>query len=235
VTAVGEGLVAILLGPPGVGKGTQGVLLAERAGLHHLSTGDILRKNRKEGTDLGREAQAYMDRGELVPDPLILDMVRTTLTALEPGEGVVFDGFPRTEVQARRLGPVLEGLGRRVDLVIVLEADDEVIVRRLTGRRSCPSCGAVYNVYTNPPAEEGRCDRCGAGLVHREDDQPETVRRRLEVYRAETEPLILHYEEGPATVVLVGGEGGVEDAQSEIRSAVDAARTVRGKQARDLT
>jgi adenylate kinase len=222
---VGEGLVVILLGPPGVGKGTQGVLLAEGTGLHHLSTGDLLRKNRKEGTDLGREAQGYMDRGELVPDDLILNMVRETLAALESHEGVVFDGFPRTEGQARRLGPVLEQLDRRVDLVVVLEADDDVIVRRLAGRRSCPGCGAVYNVHTSPPAAEGRCDRCGTELVHREDDRPETVRRRLEVYRAETEPLVRHYQESAATVAFVAGEGSVEEVQAEVRSAVGDAQS----------
>lgn len=216
--------MVILLGPPGVGKGTQGVLLAEGTGFHHLSTGDVLRQNRKEGTELGLRAQAYMDRGELVPDDVILDMVRSALSRLSPGQGVVFDGFPRTEVQAARLGPVLEELGRRVDLVVVLEADDEVIVQRLAGRRSCPACGAVYNVYTNPPETEGRCDRCGAELVHRPDDSPETVRRRLEVYRDETEPLIRHYEGGDPAVAHVAGEGTVEDVQAEIRSAVDGAR-----------
>jgi adenylate kinase len=219
--AVGEGLVVILLGPPGVGKGTQGVLLAEGSGLRHLSTGDLLRKHRKEKTDLGQKAQGYMDRGELVPDELILDMVRGVLGTLSSSEGVVFDGFPRTEVQARSLGPVLGERGRKVDLVIVLEADDEVIVRRLGGRRSCPSCGAVYNVYTNPPAKEGRCDRCGAELVHRDDDKPETIRRRLQVYRQETEPLIRHYQGSDSAVVFVDGERAPEDVQAEIRDAVD--------------
>jgi adenylate kinase len=218
---VGEGPVVILLGPPGVGKGTQGVLLAEGAGLQHVSTGDLLRKHRKEGTELGRRAQPYMDRGELVPDELILDMVRGVLASLSQGEGVVFDGFPRTDVQAKSLGPVLAGLGRKVDPVIVLEAEDEVIVRRLGGRRSCPSCGAVYNVYTNPPMQEGRCDRCGSTLVHREDDRPETIRRRLQVYREETEPLIRYYQESSAPVVFVNGDRGPEEVQADIRAALD--------------
>lgn len=221
--AVGEGPVVILLGPPGVGKGTQGVLLAEGVGLHHLSTGDILRRNREQGTELGKRAQAYMDKGELVPDEVILDMVRDTLAPLPAAKGVVFDGFPRTEVQAERLGPVLDGLSRRIDLVVVLDADEEVIVRRLSGRRSCPSCGAVYNVFTNPPTAEGRCDRCGAELVHRPDDRPETVRRRLEVYRRETEPLIRFYD-GGAPVARVQGEGAVEEVQAEIRTALKNAR-----------
>jgi adenylate kinase len=224
VTAVGEGLVVILLGPPGVGKGTQGLLLAEGAGFHHVSTGDLLRKHRKEGTELGRRAQAYMDRGELVPDELILDMVRGVLASLPRGEGVVFDGFPRTDVQAERLGPVLSELGRRVGLVVVLEADEEVIVRRLSGRRSCPSCAAVYNVHTNPPAQEGRCDRCGSQLRQREDDRPETVRRRLQVYREETEPLVRHYQSRSAPVVFVNGDRAPDDVQANIRRAVDDER-----------
>jgi adenylate kinase len=224
---VGEGPVVILLGPPGVGKGTQGVLLAEGAGLEHVSTGDLLRKHRKEGTALGRLAQSYMDRGELVPDELILDMVRGVLASLSQGQGVVFDGFPRTDVQAERLVPVLAELERGVDLVVVLEADDEVIVRRLGGRRSCPQCGAVYNVYTSPPEQQGRCDRCGSALVHRDDDKPETIRRRLEVYREETEPLIRYYQESPASVVFVNGDRDPEEVQSDVRAALGDQRMAR--------
>jgi adenylate kinase len=213
-------MVVILLGPPGVGKGTQGVLLAERCGFTHLSTGDLLRKHRKEGTELGRKAQAYMDRGELVPDALVLDMVRDVLTSPAGGAGVVFDGFPRTEAQASSLDHVLADSGRQVDRVVVLEADDDVIVRRISGRRSCPACGAVYNVYTKPPQREGRCDRCGETLVHRADDQPETVRKRLEVYQQETEPLIRYYDRSPANVVHVDGEQSAEEVQDEIRAGV---------------
>jgi adenylate kinase len=221
MNGAGSGAVVILLGPPGVGKGTQGVLLTEGGGLKHLSTGDLLRKHRKEGTELGKRAQGYMDKGELVPDALILDMVRDVLGSLPGKDGVVFDGFPRTDVQARSLEPVLNELGRKVDLVLVLEADDEEIVRRLGGRRSCPSCGAVYNVHSNPPAKEGRCDRCGSELVHREDDKPDTIRRRLQVYREQTEPLIRHYQTTPARVVFVNGERAPDVVQADIRKAVD--------------
>jgi adenylate kinase len=213
----------ILLGPPGVGKGTQGAMLAEGGSLH-LSTGDLLRKHRRQGTELGRQAQAFMDRGELVPDDLILDMVSEVLQGLAPHAGVVFDGFPRTVAQAHALVPVLDGQCRQVDWVVVLEADDEVIVRRLGGRRTCPSCGTVFNVHTNPPDREGLCDSCGAGLEHRADDQPETIRRRLEVYRLETEPLIRHYQGGRARVVFVNGEKSLDEVQAEIRSVVDMGR-----------
>jgi adenylate kinase len=213
-------MVVILLGPPGVGKGTQGVLLAEGCGLRHLSTGDLLRKHRKDGTPLGRQAQGYMDRGELVPDALVLEMVRDVLASLTPAEGVVFDGFPRTDAQARSLDDVLAASGRRVDRVVVLGADDEVIVERLGGRRSCPACGSVYNVFTNPPRQEGRCGRCGAALVHRPDDQPETIRKRLQVYREETAPLIRYYERSTATLLRVNGEGSPEEVQDEIRDGV---------------
>lgn len=214
-------MIVILLGPPGVGKGTQGVLLCERRGLAHLSTGDLLRKARREGTPLGREAQRYMDRGELVPDEVIIGMVREHLAGLDDDAGVVFDGFPRTVAQAEALDGVLEELGRRVDRVLVLKADDEVLVKRLAGRRSCPECGAVYNVHFNPPETEGVCDRCGAGLAHRADDQADTVRTRLEVYRELTEPLIAFYEAHPAAVVHIEGDRPVEEVQAGLHAALD--------------
>ena len=217
-----EGKVVILLGPPGVGKGTQGVQLGDGFGLRHFSTGDVLRRHRKEATTLGLEAQGFMDRGELVPDGLILDMVRSEIDGLE-GKGIVLDGFPRNEAQAKALGPVLAEVGRQVDAVVVLDADDDVIVRRLAGRRSCPSCGSVFNVYTNPPKSEGRCDRCGSELVHRADDQPETIRRRLQIYRSETEPLIRFYEQSGVEMINVNGDQAVDRVQTEIRQALSGA------------
>jgi adenylate kinase len=223
VSTVGHGAVVVLLGPPGVGKGTQGVMLAEGIGLRHLSTGDLLRKHRKDGTQLGRKAQSYMDRGALVPDDLILDMVGDVLASLGKNEGLVFDGFPRTEAQADSLDRVLAAAGRGVDRVVVLQADDEVIVQRLGGRRSCPACNAVYNVHTNPPRQEGRCDRCGEKLVHRDDDKPETIRKRLQVYRDETEPLIRYYQNAaPSAVVFVDGSRSPDAVQDEIRAAVNS-------------
>lgn len=210
----------ILLGPPGVGKGTQGLLLAEAKDWKHMATGDILRSNRREGTPLGKEAQKYMDAGELVPDELIVAMVKDTLASLPEGKGVVFDGFPRTVPQAEALDGVLEELGRQVDRVVVLEADDEVLVKRIAGRRSCPECGSVYNVYFNPPKTEGKCDKCGADLVHRPDDNPETVQNRLDVYKAQTEPLIRFYEDRDGVVARIPGEGDVDEIQERIRAAL---------------
>ncbi len=210
----------ILLGPPGVGKGTQGVLLAAGKDWKHMATGDILRAHRREGTPLGQQAQKYMDAGELVPDTLIVAMVKDTLAGLPAGKGVVFDGFPRTVPQAEALDGALSELGRRVDKVVVLEADDEVLVQRIAGRRSCPDCGSVFNVYMNPPAREGVCDKCGAALVHRADDNPDTVRNRLKVYGEQTEPLIRFYSGREGVTARIPGEGSVEEIQAGIRAAL---------------
>lgn len=213
-------MVVILLGPPGVGKGTQAVRLAEADDVVHLSTGDLLRAARREGTELGRKAQDFMDRGALVPDDLILDLVRERLEAIGPGSGILFDGFPRTIPQAEGLEGVLEAVDRRVDLVVVFEAPEETLVKRLSGRRSCPGCGAVYNVHFSPPESEGTCDRCGEELVHRKDDDPDTVRRRLRVYREQTEPLVRWYEEHDARTVHIPADRDVDEVQADLRSAV---------------
>jgi adenylate kinase len=213
-------VVVILLGPPGVGKGTQGVLLAEATGARHLATGDLLRAARREGTPLGRQAQGYMDRGELVPDQLIIGLVREVLDGLDRGTGVVLDGFPRTVPQAEALDHALAAVGRRVDRVIVLEADDEVLVKRMGGRRSCPACGAVYNIHFNPPRRDGKCDRDGTDLVHRADDDPKTVRHRLEVYRRDTAPLVEFYQRSTAQMLRVPADRPVEEVQQGLRKAV---------------
>jgi adenylate kinase len=213
-------MVVILLGPPGVGKGTQAVRLADTVGWEHVSTGDLLRAARREGTELGAKAQRYMDAGELVPDELILDLVRDHLKGIAPEAGILFDGFPRTTAQADGLERVLRAVHRRVDRVVVFEASEEELVKRLSGRRSCPDCGAVFNVHFTPPAAEGRCDRCGGTLVQREDDKPETVRHRLEVYREQTAPLIDWYEASDARVVPVSAEASVDEVHRSFRKAV---------------
>lgn len=203
-----------------MGKGTQGVLLCEQLGFRHLATGDLLRAARREGTELGRQAQAFMDRGELVPDDVIIGMVEEVLVHLGAEAGVVLDGFPRTVPQAEALGTSLKRLGRSVDQVLLLQADDEVLVKRVAGRRSCPGCGAVYNVHFNPPSNEGLCDRCQEALTHRPDDTPETVQNRLDVYRRQTEPLVAYYRTVGVAVVTVDGDQSVEAVQADLTAAL---------------
>lgn len=217
-------MVVILLGPPGVGKGTQAVRLAEELYAAHVSTGDLLRAARREGTELGQKAQAFMDAGELVPDDLILGLVREHLGGIETTTHVLFDGFPRTTAQADGLSDVLTQVDRRVDGVVLFEAPDETLVKRLSGRRSCPDCGAVYNVYYNPPGAEDTCDRCGGALVHRGDDAPDTVTRRLEVYREQTAPLVAYYEGGSAPLQRVEADRAVDDVYADFRAVVEEIR-----------
>lgn len=213
-------MVVVLLGPPGVGKGTQAVRLADAVGGEHISTGDLLRAARREGTELGRKAQAFMDAGDLVPDSLILDMVREHLKGVAPEADILFDGFPRTTAQADGLDEVLHSVGRELDRVVLFEADDEVLVQRLSGRRSCPDCGAVFNVFFQAPSSEGQCDRCGGTLVHRVDDKAETVKRRLDVYSAQTAPLVAHYEAHASKMVRVQADQPVEEVFGQFRAAV---------------
>ena len=210
----------ILLGAPGVGKGTQGALLAERFGIERVSTGDLLRDAVRRGTPLGRNAKRYMAAGELVPDPLILDLVREVLSTAD--SGFVLDGFPRTIPQAEGLDELLGELSIALDAVMVLEAPDEVLIKRISGRRSCPRCGAVYNIHFEPPAAPEVCDRCGTELVQRADDDADTVVRRLEVYHAQTRPLVDYYERTGRPVRQVDGGQPVDTVQDSI-SAVLAA------------
>ena len=214
-------MVVILLGPPGVGKGTQAVRLADSVGWEHVSTGDLLRAAHRDGTELGLKAQGFMDVGELVPDRLILDLVHEHLGGVAPEAGILFDGFPRTTAQADGLDEVLTEVGRRVDAVILFEAPDEELIDRLSGRRSCPECGAVYNVHVSPPATEGTCDRCGGTLVHRADDEADTVRRRLEVYAELTAPLIEYYQGHEAVFRSVDAARSVDEVQESFRAAVE--------------
>ncbi len=213
-------MYVILLGPPGVGKGTQGVLLADAMGWQRVVTGDLLRSATDARTGLGLEAQRYMSAGELVPDHLIIEMVKEKLTALPAATGVLFDGFPRTEAQASAFSMMLQALGLAIDQVVVLEASDEVLIMRISGRRSCPSCGSVYNTVLAPPQTEGVCDNDGVPLVHRADDTAATVQNRLDVYHRETEPLIAYYEGSKATVHYVQSDKGVEEVQAEVSSAL---------------
>lgn len=213
----------VFLGPPGVGKGTQGRLLAEAKDWARLVTGDLLREAGDADTEVGRLAKEYMDAGDLVPDEVVLGLVGEKLAALGPEVGIVFDGFPRTRAQAEGLGDLLAKRGRSVDAVILLEADQEELVRRLSGRRTCGGCGSVYNVHVSPPQDEGRCDRCGRDLRQRADDKPETVRTRLDVYQKQTAPLVSHYEGENATVVRVSGMGSIDEVHSDLMDKLTSA------------
>jgi adenylate kinase len=179
----------ILLGPPGAGKGTQAGTIASTYAIPHISTGDILRANVREGTELGLEAKRFMDAGELVPDDVIIGMVGDRLAQPDAANGFLFDGFPRTVPQAEALEALLAERDQPLDVVLRLAVDEDEVVSRLTGRRTCTACGAVFHVEHQPPATEGVCDACGGELVQRDDDREDVVRNRLEVYRRSTEPL----------------------------------------------
>jgi adenylate kinase len=182
----------VLLGPPGAGKGTQAAKLAGRFRLDHISTGDILRQNVAEGTDLGRQAQAYMDRGDLVPDDVVVAMLVERLGSA--ASGFVLDGFPRTVAQAEALGGALRERGLDLDAVLSFDIDSEAVVARLSARRTCPACQRTYNLLSAPPKSDEICDVEGERLVQRDDDRPEVIRRRLEVFEEQTAPVRAFYE-----------------------------------------
>jgi adenylate kinase len=183
----------VLLGAPGAGKGTHCKRIVGRYGLLHLSSGDILRRERAEGTDLGKKAQSYMDAGTLVPDDLIVEMMSKAIAGAPDG-GFVLDGFPRTVNQAEALDRSLAKQNRDIDVVINLQVDDSVVVERITGRRSCPKCGAVYHVKNMPPKQDGVCDNDRTPLVQRPDDTAEVVKNRLATYYEQTEPVVEYYK-----------------------------------------
>ena len=184
----------IMLGAPGAGKGTQAKQIAAKYEIPHISTGDIFRANIKEGTELGKKAKAFMDKGELVPDELTCDLVVDRISKPDAAKGYVLDGFPRTIPQAEALTKALEARGEKIDYAINVEVPDENIVKRMSGRRACLNCGATYHIVHIPPKKEGICDICGSALVLRDDDKPETVKTRLNVYHEQTQPLIDYYE-----------------------------------------
>ena len=183
----------IMLGAPGAGKGTQAKKIADKYSIPHISTGDIFRANIKEGTELGKKAKTYMDQVLLVPDELVVDLVVDRVQQDDCSNGYVLDGFPRTIPQAESLDAALEKLGDKIDYAINVEVPDENIVRRMSGRRACLACGATYHLVHIPPKKEGICDNCGKELVLRDDDKPETVTKRLNVYHEQTQPLIDYY------------------------------------------
>lgn len=184
----------IMLGAPGAGKGTQAKKIAAKYHVPHISTGDIFRANIKNGTELGKKAKTYMDQGLLVPDELVVDLVVDRVNQEDCGDGYVLDGFPRTIPQAEALDKALAALGQKVDYAINVEVPDENIVTRMGGRRACVGCGATYHLEYAPTKEEGICDACGGNLILRDDDKPETVQKRLNVYHEQTQPLIDFYK-----------------------------------------
>ncbi len=185
----------ILLGPPGSGKGTQGERLQEDFRLPYYATGDILRNAVKDGTEIGRDAKEYMDRGDLVPDEVIIGVIGERVQQHEAADGFILDGFPRTVAQAEALGEAMDGLGRKITAAVLIEVADEEVIRRLGGRRTCAKNGHIFHVDFDPPKNEGVCDICGARLIVRDDDKPEVIRHRLETYHEKTKPLVAFYEE----------------------------------------
>ena len=208
----------ILLGPPGAGKGTQSAGLVERHGMRQLSTGDMLRAAVKAQTPVGLAAKAVMDRGELVSDEIVSNLIDENLAAMPADQGAIFDGYPRTAAQAEDLDRILEKNGRKLDHVIELGVDVDALVERITGRFSCGNCGALYHDTANPPAKEGVCDACGSTeFKRRPDDNEETVRTRMDEYRAKTAPILPGYE-ARGIVARVDGMAGID----EVASAIDA-------------
>lgn len=211
----------VLFGPPGAGKGTQAKMLEEKLAIPQLSTGDMMRAERKSGSDLGARFDSYMTKGLLVPDELVLELIGVRLEAEDAKKGAIFDGFPRTVPQAEALDALLASRGRKVNRVISLEVPVELIVDRITGRRSCESCGQVYHVRYNPPPSSGRCANCESDrIVQRDDDKEDKVRRRNAEYQEKTVPILEHYAK-QGVVSGVDGTGNVEEVTGRVFSALD--------------
>ena len=212
-------MIAVFLGPPGAGKGTQSAKLIRDAGFRKIATGDLLRAARQAGTELGEVARRYMDAGELVPDEVIIALVEETLKGLPARAPILFDGFPRTLPQARALDEALARTARAVEGVVVLDVPEELVLRRIGGRRISPN-GRVYNIHDDPPSVDGVCDETGEPLIHREDDRPRTILRRLRVYEAQTEPIIAYYEDSAPPVARLDGTQGIGDTYRSVRAAL---------------
>ena len=204
----------VILGPPGVGKGTQAVRLAQM-GWIHISTGDILRESIEKGDTLGNKVAEYVHRGELVPNHLIVEVLKQKLQEIDRNSNIVLDGFPRNVEQAR----ALEGL-IKVDKVLYLKCSDEQIIKRLTARRICPRCGEVYNIITRPPSDNMRCDKCGSSLIQREDDREDVIRKRLDVYHRETAPLVEYYRRN-GLLEEIDATGTIDEVFAQIREKIE--------------
>ncbi len=212
-------MILILLGAPGVGKGTQGALISKEYGIPQISTGDILRNEVRNETELGRKAKVYMDKGELVPDTIIIDMMEKRIMQDDCKNGFILDGFPRTVAQAEAFDKMLRKNGLELNRVLLIDVPEEEIIERLTGRRICTNCGAVYHIKNNPPKEDSICDKCGGRLVQRDDDTEEVVRNRLDVYKKNTMPLIDYYIK-TSKLVKIDGIGGIEEIFGRIKKTL---------------
>jgi len=210
----------MLLGAPGAGKGTQAAKLIESFGLAHISTGDILRKAVADQTPLGLEAKSYMDKGELVPDEVVIGLVRERLQQPDTEAGFILDGFPRTVVQAEALDGVLADLGKKLDAVITVDVDKNALITRLTARRTCTACGKIFNVVTQPESASGVCPACGGELMQRDDDTVETVTNRLDVYERSTLPLIGYYRDA-GLLRSVDGNLPVDDVFAQVKAIIE--------------
>ena len=209
----------ILLGAPGAGKGTQAEMLTKLYDIPCISTGNIFREHISKNTELGQKAKAYMDEGKLVPDSLVIELVKSRITQDDCKNGMIFDGFPRTIPQAEALDVMLKELNIPIDFVVNVEVADELIIERMAGRTVCPSCGASYHKVNKPSKVSGKCDLCSADLIQREDDKAETVKKRLDVYHEQTEPLIAYYRE-QGKLVDVDGVGAVEEVRDRVKTAL---------------
>jgi len=209
----------IFVGAPGAGKGTQASAVAQKLNLVHISSGDLFRQALAQGTELGKQVKAYLEKGVLVPDRITIQMVMERLSAPDAEKGIILDGFPRNLPQAEALESALAQQGKAIDKVVYIEVAEAELLSRLSNRRLCRRCQAVYNMVNSPPSIEGKCDKCGGELYQRPDDEPETVKKRLDVYFAETAPLIAYYRR-QGKLVEVAGEGGVAEVTRRIVSAL---------------
>ena len=212
-------LRTILLGPPGAGKGTQAVRIVEKYGVPHISTGDIFRENIKNGTELGKKAQEYMNKGELVPDDLVCDLATSRLLEPDCENGFLLDGFPRTVYQAEKLDEFLKEHDSEIDVVLNLSVEKDELITRLTGRRVCKVCGASFHIVSVPPKEEGVCDHCGGELIQRADDNLETVTNRIDVYDSQTKPLVDYYEKA-GNIANINGAADLDSVFNDIVKAI---------------
>ncbi|MBR0419171.1 MAG: adenylate kinase [Erysipelotrichaceae bacterium] len=210
----------LIIGAPGAGKGTMSELILKNFPLVHVSTGDMLRAAVKNGTPVGLKAQEYMNKGELVPDEVIHDIIVERLSQDDIDNGFLFDGYPRTGAQAVDLDAILNELGKKIDCVINLDIADEELIKRITGRRLCPNCGEIYNIYFFPPKEEGKCDKCGADLIQRKDDNLDSLKVRLGEYHKNTQPVIEYYE-AMDLVKQVDASRAIEEVFADVKSILE--------------